>query len=120
MMSSSSAFIGPGDFVYVCPACNYVAEDVSKLRVNTGVGATIMLCCAKCTLFTEVKPVSRTEYFSTGLRGNQYPFCGGEAQSTLDTAPIAPRTSSANANANANASKLGLWKYRTIQEREEV
>ena len=65
-MSSSSAFIGPGDYVYVCPACKYVEEDVSKLRINTGVGATIMLCCAKCTLFTEVKPVSRSEYFSTG------------------------------------------------------
>ena len=66
MMSSSSAFIGPGDYVHVCPACKYVEEDVSKLRINTGVGATIMLCCAKCTLFTEVKPVSRSQHFSTG------------------------------------------------------
>ena len=36
MMSSSSAFIGPEDFVYICPTCSSVEEDVRRLRHKMG------------------------------------------------------------------------------------
>ena len=63
MTSSASAFTGPDDFVYKCTACQYVENDVSRLRYKFG--ASVILCCAICPALTEVMLIPRFEYLAS-------------------------------------------------------
>ena len=65
-MCSSSAFIGPEDFLYICPTCISVEEDVRKLRYKMGAGAAVVLCCSVCTFFIEVTLIHRSQYLLSG------------------------------------------------------
>ena len=91
MSSSLRAFIGPGSFVYVCPACQSVEEDVNKLTMNTDIPQSVILCCPNCDPFIAVDKVDRSDYHQAVLESNSL---NEASQPPLEGVPSAETTPS--------------------------
>ena len=93
MSSSLRAFIGPGSFVYVCPACQSAEEDVNKLKMNTDIPQSVILCCPNCDPCVAVDKVNRSDYQQAVLESlslneaSQPPLEGVPSAETIPSPP---------------------------------
>ena len=83
MSTSVSAFIGPGSFVYKCKVCRFVVEYVNKLKIDTDIEQSVILCCPQCEPFIGVDKIDR-DYHQAVLESSRL---SEASQPTLEGVP---------------------------------